>query len=358
MNNNIDAEAKRDPMSEDDSDSSDNSSEDNLVIEGNNDVSLLTDIPVLEDFGNNFVDNNIIIEVQDVENEQIVDGNDAGDEVIIADNIPHFFDSVQDIDIVAKFLENGCGCKKNCCTQFHADELVQMRRDCAEIDFYEHHVNKLDQELIETVEDSTPTSKVNFGIAVGDETGKTNVQSYDWLMFLAKNSTKKIPKLTRFNHFEFSNTHRGVVKCKVEVDDNIFAHRIFPEDEGPEGFPEPINPQGMSIERRNYLYTTIRPYCKEETKDILCPRGENAEGETAFDDEPNRSQPSHSRGETSEGGTADDEPSRSKTKNQQEIKKKRSRRNEQKKEGRNDDENSGRNPKRKTIPKKKQKRTT
>ncbi|RZF42374.1 hypothetical protein LSTR_LSTR004182 [Laodelphax striatellus] len=137
------------------------------------------------------------------------------------------------------------------------------------------------------------------------------------------------------------------------------------EDEEPEGFPETINPQGMAIERRNYLYTTIRPYCKEGFKDILCPRGENAERGTAFDDEPNRCQP---RGEPSEGGTAnDDEPSRNNTKSQQEIKKKRSRKNEKKQEGRTDYENSRRNTKSQqenkkkqseTIPKKKQKRTT
>ncbi|KAG8277522.1 Protein memo1 [Homalodisca vitripennis] len=94
------------------------------------------------------------------------------------------------------------------------------------------------EELVHTVEASTPTSKVNFGVAVGDEGGNTNVPTDNWLSFLAKNGSKKIPNITKFNHFEFENSHKGVVKCKLENDGNVYVHRIFPSDDGPTGYKD------------------------------------------------------------------------------------------------------------------------
>lgn len=57
----------------------------------------------------------------------------------------------------------------------------------------------------------------------------------------------------------------------------------------------------MTKEKKEYLYKNIRQYCKEETKDILCPVFDIAEGdkdpkETAASvedlDEPNQPGPS------------------------------------------------------------------
>lgn len=132
------------------------------------------------------------------------------------------------------------------------------------------HVSSVD-ELVETVAASTPTSKVNFGIAVGDERGNTNVSTYNWLSFLANYRTKKIPNITKFNHFEFENTHKGVVICKFESDGNSYVHRVFPSDDGPAGFPDRVVPNGLSDDRKKYLFTNIRQYCKDEYKDLLCP---------------------------------------------------------------------------------------
>lgn len=37
-------------------------------------------------------------------------------------------------------------------------------------------------------------------------------------------------------------------------------------------FPDPIIPAGLSIQRKKYLYEKIRPYCRDEHKDLLCPK--------------------------------------------------------------------------------------
>lgn len=128
------------------------------------------------------------------------------------------------------------------------------------------------QELVNTVEQSTPTSKVNSAIATGDEIGNSNVDVYDWLEFFKSSNCKKIKHITSYNHFEFENTKFGTVKCKTDLDGNEFIHKMFPsEHDGLVGFPEKIVPTGMSEERKKYLHKHIRPHCKDLYKDLLCP---------------------------------------------------------------------------------------
>lgn len=78
-------------------------------------------------------------------------------------------------------------------------------------------------ELIDTVEQSTPTSKVNSAVAVGDEQGTTNVDVYDWLTFFKVNNHKKVPQITNYNHFEFEQPNSSVI-CKTELNRNVFIH--------------------------------------------------------------------------------------------------------------------------------------
>ncbi|KAG8294438.1 hypothetical protein J6590_102966 [Homalodisca vitripennis] len=81
----------------------------------------------------------------------------------------------------------------------------------------------------------------------------------------------KVPKITKFDHFEFASNNKGKVVCKSELDGIEFVHTTFPDKNGPAGFPEVIQPPGLSETRKNYLYKNIRPYCKDEFKDLMCP---------------------------------------------------------------------------------------
>ncbi|KAG8281258.1 hypothetical protein J6590_062871 [Homalodisca vitripennis] len=88
---------------------------------------------------------------------------------------------------------------------------------CCDVEYscrqHRYALKQAQSEFVQTVEHSTPTSKVNTAIAVGN--GKD------------KNGTA--------------------------------------------GFPQVIQPLGLSEARKNYLYKNIRPYLKNEFKDLMCP---------------------------------------------------------------------------------------
>ncbi|KAG8298460.1 hypothetical protein J6590_013634 [Homalodisca vitripennis] len=52
---------------------------------------------------------------------------------------------------------------------------------------------------------------------------------------------------------------------------NMALSLCTPDKNGPAGFPEVIQPPGLSEARKNYLYKNIKPYCKDEFKDLMCP---------------------------------------------------------------------------------------
>lgn len=149
------------------------------------------------------------------------------------------------------------------------------------------HVSSI-EELVQTIEQSTPTSKVNTAISVGNEKGDVDINVYDWQGFFTENKCSKVPHITKFNHFEFYSDNKGKVVCKSEIDGIEFIHTIFKSLNGPSGFPEVIKPPGLSEGRKQYLYKNIRPFCKDQYKDILCPFPTTGTEDTCIDepDEP------------------------------------------------------------------------
>lgn len=128
----------------------------------------LTYVPVLDEFvGNDNLINldEIIIEIEeDVDRPtEVVDENDAGENVIAVNNcnnLPALFNADEDVTETLNFLENGCGCKTNCCRQFHADKLTELRRNCAEVDYYQDYINKLDQIILAKLDTLTRSSEI------------------------------------------------------------------------------------------------------------------------------------------------------------------------------------------------------
>lgn len=129
---------------------------DNLNL---SDISVLRDVPLIEETqtGNVFDNINIIDDViiqieQEGENIEVVDEDDAGGPIVIIDNDEQ---NVIDADpndpdkhIVTQFLQNGCGCNTVCCRQFSQNDFLSMRLECSEIDYYDNNVNKLDQVIM------------------------------------------------------------------------------------------------------------------------------------------------------------------------------------------------------------------
>lgn len=80
-------------------------------------------------------------------------------------------------------------------------------------------------EFERSIEQSTPTSKVNTAIAVGNEKGDVTISVHDWQMYVTVNKCAKVPHITKFNHFEFNSNNKGKVLCKNELNGVEFIHK-------------------------------------------------------------------------------------------------------------------------------------
>ena len=123
--------------------------------------------------------------------------------------------------------------------------------------------------LVET----SSTSGLNKAQLVGTHDGRVIVPVYDWSSFLGQ-YFKKLPNIKKFHHFRFSNENPGKVFYKefVSSPEQSFMllknNAILPP---PSILPDIVNPDGLTEERRNYLFREIRQFCKPGTEDIVAP---------------------------------------------------------------------------------------
>ena len=92
---------------------------------------------------------------------------------------------------------------------------------------------------------------------------------------------KKLPGLQKFQHFTFTNANPGIIKAQ-EIANGTFqefkllkinkftANKIL-EKVKALSFSTLVPPP-MKYERQDYLYQNIRPFVKDEYKDITCPK--------------------------------------------------------------------------------------
>ena len=123
--------------------------------------------------------------------------------------------------------------------------------------------------LVET----SSTRGLNKAQLVGTHDGRVIVPVYDWSSFLGQ-YFKKLPNIKKFHHFRFSNENPGKVFYKefVSSPEQSFMllknNAILPP---PSILPDIVNPDGLTEERRNYLFRKIRQFCKPGTEDIVAP---------------------------------------------------------------------------------------
>ena len=123
--------------------------------------------------------------------------------------------------------------------------------------------------LVET----SSTSRLNKAQLVGTHDGQVIVLVYDCSSFLGQ-YFKKLPNIQKFHHFRFSNENPGKVFYKefVSSPEQSFMllknNAILPP---PSILPDIVNPDGLTEERRNYLFCEIRQFCKPGTEDIVAP---------------------------------------------------------------------------------------
>ena len=134
--------------------------------------------------------------------------------------------------------------------------------------FRRERVNCLD-ELATVVESSSASNTAQL---VGKEDGTTYIDMYDWMPFLAPH-LKRIPGMKQYHHFTITSDIPGVLQLKMFADSQAINFTLLRGNwaPSPDDLPATIPPPGLSLERQQYLYHSIRPYCSEETQDIVCP---------------------------------------------------------------------------------------
>ena len=127
-------------------------------------------------------------------------------------------------------------------------------------------------EFAQMVETSS-TSGLNKTQLVGTHNGRVVVPVYDWGTFLGQ-YFKKLPNIKKVHHFWFSNEDPGKVFYKELVSSSEQSFMLLKNNailQPPSTLPEVVKPDGLTKERRNYLFREIRQFFKLGTEDIVAP---------------------------------------------------------------------------------------
>ena len=128
------------------------------------------------------------------------------------------------------------------------------------------------KEMEATVRRST-LQEVNIAQLVGDESGTMFVPMYDWQAFLVPFS-KAVKGIKQYHHFSFSHQARGVVMATTHAEGPTQILPVLVGDAGavPHAPPPQVQSPGLSAYRQWYLFNSIRDFCTDDTKDIMCPK--------------------------------------------------------------------------------------
>lgn len=130
-------------------------------------------------------------------------------------------------------------------------------------------------DMVKVVQSSTVAGG-NIVQLTKDVNGERQVTWRNWKSFLS-NLFRNIPGVTAYHHFHFDTHNPGEVVLKEFADSTeTVVNMCNPETEfelDPDSLPEEIQPAGMDLKRRWYLYDEIRPFCmSSEDIDLTCPR--------------------------------------------------------------------------------------
>lgn len=121
--------------------------------------------------------------------------------------------------------------------------------------------------------ESSSAAGVNKAQLAGTHDGKVIVPVYNWSAFLEQYFVR-FPGIKKYHHFRFSKDEPGKMYFKqynTSPEQSMLLLKnpaILPLSAV---LPPKVNPQGLSQERKQYLYRDIRQFCKPGTEDIVAP---------------------------------------------------------------------------------------
>lgn len=117
------------------------------------------------------------------------------------------------------------------------------------------------------------SSNLNKAQLIGTHDGRIIAPVYDWASFLGQ-YFRKLPNIKSYHHFRISEQNPGMVYYK-EFANSLERSFMFLKDlvvlPPSTTTPPVIEPNGLSGERKLYLYREISQFCKPVTEDIVAP---------------------------------------------------------------------------------------
>ena len=121
--------------------------------------------------------------------------------------------------------------------------------------------------------ESSSSMGVNKSQLVGTHDNRVIVPVYDWASFLGQ-YFRKVPNIKKYQHFRFSKDEPGIVYFKENrssAEQSLMLLKdpaVFPPHAV---LPGKIDPEGLTEDRKRYLYREIRQFCKPGTEDLVAP---------------------------------------------------------------------------------------
>lgn len=118
---------------------------------------------------------------------------------------------------------------------------------------------------------------VNHAQLVGKEDGTVIVPQYNWADFFAPCFRRQAFKgIKSLHHLVFSSTQPGYAMVRESTDSTEWKLPLLSKDyrnwtPSPTDLPPIIQPEGLSHERKQYLFDKIREFCPPHCRDIVCP---------------------------------------------------------------------------------------
>ena len=121
--------------------------------------------------------------------------------------------------------------------------------------------------------ESLSSMGVNKSQLVGTHDDRVIVPVYDWASFLGQ-YFGKVPNIKKYQHFRFSKDELGIVYFKENLSSAEQSLMLLKD---PAVFPPcavlpgRIDPEGLTDDRKRYLYLEIRQFWKPGTADLVAP---------------------------------------------------------------------------------------
>ena len=98
------------------------------------------------------------------------------------------------------------------------------------------------------------------------------IAQHYWVGYLAPHF-RRIPQIKKQHHFTITSDCPGHVTMKEYSDSKEVKFKMLKRDWSPSAtdLPFVITPPGLSAERQWYLYDSIREYCPDYCKNVVCP---------------------------------------------------------------------------------------